>query len=92
VLTAFTLWFAHFMACWAAVEVWPGEWPANALAWTATTLALLALRWHAVRLRAQRATGLLPGWQDRFARRATALAAVAVLFGALPSLVFLPAA
>ena len=89
-VTAFVIWFVHFMACWAAGEVWPQRWPANALAWGATAVALPALVVHFVRINARHAEGALSGWAYRFARGATAIAAVAVLFSALPSLVFLP--
>ena len=90
IITAFTIWFLHFMACWAAVEIWPHRWLANATAWVATALALLALGMHFVQIRAARASGALGSWHCRFAQGATALAAAAVLFGALPSVVLLP--
>lgn len=90
VLTAFTIWFVHFMVCWAAVEIWPHRWLANATAWGATVLALLALGVHLVRVKARHANGELGAWHCRFALGATALAAAAVLFGALPSIVLLP--
>ncbi|MFG6414288.1 hypothetical protein ACG02S_10285 [Roseateles sp. DC23W] len=90
-LTAFTIWFVHFMACWAAGElVWPQQRAANATAWAATALALLALGAHAVHLQRRHVAGALPGWQRRFAQGATALATVAVLFSALPAVVLLP--
>lgn len=89
ILTAFTIWFAHFMVCWAAAEIWPHQWPAHALAWVATAAALLALGVHLVRAHAGRAAGMLQAWSHRFAQGATVLAAVAVLFSALPSLVLL---
>lgn len=90
ILTAFTIWFVHFMACWAAVEIWPHRWLANATAWGATALALFALGMHFVQISAAHARGALGGWHCRFAQSATALAAAAVLFGALPSVVLLP--
>jgi succinate dehydrogenase hydrophobic anchor subunit len=90
ILAAFTIWFVHFMACWAAVEIWPHRWLANATAWGATALALLALGVHFVRVRAAHADGALGGWHHRFAQGATALATAAVLFGALPSIVLRP--
>jgi hypothetical protein len=89
-LTAFTIWFLHFMVCWAAVEMWPHRWLANATAWFATALALLALGVHFMRVRTEHAHGALGGWHHRFALGAMALAAAAVLFGALPSVVLLP--
>jgi hypothetical protein len=89
-LTAFVIWFAHFMLCWAAVEIWPRQWPANMLAWTLTPLALVALGLQWVRLRAGRPGGELTGWIRRFGQAATALASVAVVFSAVPSIVFLP--
>lgn len=90
IVTAFTIWFLHFMVCWAAAEIWPHQWPANALAWGVTALALLALGVHWRRVHARHADGLVPGWDYRFAQGAGAIATTAVLFSALPSLVFLP--
>ncbi len=90
VLTAFTIWFVHFMACWTAGEIWPHQWRANALAWSATAGALLAVGVHFGRLQSLHAQGKLPGWNYRFARGAAAIATAAVLFGALPPIVFLP--
>lgn len=90
VIAAFTIWFAHFMVSWAAAEIWPHRWPANAVGWGATGVALLALGVHAVQMRKQHAAGALPGWQFRFAQGAAAIAATAVMFGLLPSIVFLP--
>lgn len=90
IVTAFAIWFAHFMVIWAAGEIWPHQWTANALAWGATAIALLGLGVHHVRWAAQHADGRLSGWNYRFARGSTAIATVAVVFSALPSLVFLP--
>lgn len=90
VVTAFGIWFAHFMVIWAAGEIWPQQWTANAWAWAATAIVLLAMGLHYVRLKARHAEGDLPGWSYRFARGAIAIATVAVVFSALPSLVFLP--
>ena len=89
-LTAFAIWFAHFMLIWAAGEIWPHQWTANAFAWAATAIALLALGVHDVRLKAHHTEGRLSGWSYRLARGAAAIAMVAVVFCALPSLVFLP--
>jgi hypothetical protein len=85
-LTAFTIWFAHFMTCWAASElIWPHHRLANAAAWAATALALLALGGLALHQHRQRAAGILAQWHFRLAQGATALATVAVVFSALPS-------
>lgn len=89
-LTAFGIWFLHFMVCWAASEIWAHERTANAVAWAATALAVLALGVHLLRLKARYAAGGVSDWNHRFALGAIAIAAVAVLFSALPSLVFLP--
>lgn len=89
-VTAFTIWFLHFMVCWAAGEIWPGQWQANALAWGATAVALLAMGVHWLRSHARHADGEISGWHYRFAQGATAIAGTAVLFGVLPSLIFLP--
>jgi hypothetical protein len=87
---AFVIWFVHFMGCWVAVEIWPRQWPANALAWVLTALALGALGIEWRRLRDGAARGDLAGWHRRIGRGAVAIAATAIVFGALPSLVLLP--
>lgn len=84
------VWFAHFMVCWTAAEVWPHRWPANLLAWVATVLALLVLAGYWRHLRRGRRVDALSRWVHGLGLGATALAAVAVVFSALPSLVFLP--
>lgn len=89
ILTAFTIWFAHFMLSWSAVEVWPGRPIAHWLAWLFTGVALVALGLHWRRIEAATPTGELTGWTRRFARAAVAIATVAVLFVALPSLLLL---
>lgn len=90
IVTAFAIWFVHFMMVWAVGEIWPHQWTANALAWAFTAIALLAVGVHHVRLKARHADGDLPGWNYRFARGAVAIATAAVVFTALPSVVFLP--
>ncbi|MBC7942228.1 MAG: hypothetical protein H7Z19_21160 [Chitinophagaceae bacterium] len=89
-VTAFGIWFVHFMVCWAGAEIWPHRWAANALAWAVTAIALLAVGVHFVHVRSRHADGELPGWIYRFAQGAAAIATAAVLFSALPSIVFLP--
>ena len=90
IITAFAIWFAHFMGVWAAGEIWPHQWAANALALGVTVIALLAVGVHYVQVKAQHADGALPGWSYRFARGAIAIATAAVVFSALPSIIFLP--
>ena len=90
IVTALAIWFAHFMVIWAAGEIWPFQWTANAVAWVSTAIALLAVGMHYGRLKAQHADGGLPGWSYRFARGASAIATAAVVFSALPSVVFVP--
>ena len=89
-LTAFVIWFAHFMVIWAASEIWPDQWLANAVAWGATVVALLAMGVHWVRVKARYEAGALSDWNHHFALGAVAIATVAVVFSALPSLFFLP--
>lgn len=89
-VTAFVIWFVHFMVSWAAVEIWPHQWMANAVAWGATAIALFAVGVHARRVKARHASGGLSDWHYHFALGAVAIATVAVLFSAVPSLVFLP--
>jgi uncharacterized membrane protein YidH (DUF202 family) len=89
VMTAFVIWFAHFMLCWVAVELWPSESRANELAWSFTALALLAMGVHLVRVERRVERGELADFSRRLARGAIAIATVAVLFTALPSVVFL---
>jgi hypothetical protein len=90
ILMAFSIWFAHFMLCWAVVEIWPNQWLANQLAWGFTAVALLAMGAHFLSLRAAAPRGALTGLTHRFAYGAIAIATVAILFTAFPSLVFLP--
>ena len=90
IVTAFVIWFVHFMVSWGASEIWPLQRTANAVAWGATTIALLAIGVHYVRLTAQHAEGGLQGLSYHSARGAIVIATVAVLFSALPSFVFLP--
>ncbi len=90
IVTAFVIWFVHFMAVWTAGEIWPHQWTANVLAWGFTAIALLAVGVHALRLKARHADGALPDWSYRFALGAVAIGTAAVVFSALPSLVFLP--
>lgn len=89
-VTAFVIWFVHFMVLWVGVEIWPNQWAANALAWAGTAIALLALGVHFLRLKAQYTEGCLSDWSYRFARGAGAIAVCAVVFSALPSVIFLP--
>ena len=90
IVMAFVIWFAQFMVLWAVSEIWPHQWTANVLAWGVTAAALLAVGLHYGRLRAQYADGGLSGWSYRFARGACAIATVAIVFSAVPSVVFLP--
>ena len=89
IVTALSIWFAHFMACWAASElVWPGQPAAHVAAAGATLVAWAALGLH-LRGLPERGAGAEIRWKNRLARRATALAAVAVLFNALPAMLLL---
>ncbi len=88
-LTAFLIWFGHFMLCWAAVEIWPGQDRANHLAWAFTALALLAMGRHVRQVARLAQQGEVLGFGHRFAQGAIAIATVAVLFTALPSVVFM---
>ena len=90
IVTAFLIWFLHFMMIWTAGEIWPHQWAANAWAWVVTAIALVAVGVHCVHIEAQHAHGALPGWSYRFARGAAAIASAAVMFSAVPSVVFLP--
>lgn len=90
IVTAFAIWFVHFMLCWTAAEIWPRAWQANALAWGFTAIALLAMAMHVRWLKARCALGDASSWNHRYARRAAGLATAAVVFSALPSMVFLP--
>ena len=90
ILTAFSIWFVHFLLCWAAVEIWPGQPLANRLAWAFTVLALAAMGWHFSRVQRLSGQGGLVGFSRRFAQGAVAIATVALLFTAVPTLVFLP--
>lgn len=91
-VTAFVIWFAHFMLCWVAVELWPWRLLANQLAWAVTALALLAmgaLAAHLLRTEGGTQASNGAGFHRCLARGAIAIATVALLFTAWPSFVFL---
>jgi len=90
IVMVFVIWFVHFMVLWAAAEIWPHQWAANLVAWAVTAIALLAAGVHYVRLKAHQADGCLSDWSYRIARGAAVIAAVAIVFSAVPSVVFLP--
>ncbi|MEF7617511.1 hypothetical protein V4F39_26615 [Aquincola sp. MAHUQ-54] len=90
IITAFAIWFVHFMVCWVATEIWSDRWPANATAWVATAVALAAVGVHFMRIAASHQAGRLPGWSFRFAQGATAIAGAAIVFSVVPSLVIVP--
>ncbi len=78
------------MVIWAAGEIWPHQWTANVIAWATTAIALLAMGAQHLCLKARHAHGDLPGWSYRFAWRASAIATAALVFSAVPSVVFVP--
>lgn len=86
--TAFVIWFVHFMLCWAVAEFWAEDAPATRLAWAFTAAALLAIAVHAARLRSLGRHGEDDPPTLRIARGANAIAAVAVLFTAVPTIVW----
>lgn len=90
VLAALSIWFIHFIACWAVSEFSPHLWWNHVLAWVFTTVALAAMAVLHWRLGRTEATGDLARWKRRFARGATALAVVAIVFTFWPSLVLRP--
>ncbi len=86
--TAFVIWFVHFMLCWAASEFWAADAPATWLAWAFTAAALLAIGVHAAWLRRLGRHREVDQPTLRIARGANAIATVAVLFTALPTIVW----
>ena len=90
IVTAFVIWFVYFMVIWAAGEIWPHQWAANALACGVTAIALGAVGVRHGRLISRHAEGGLSDWSYRFAKGAAAIATAAVLFSALPFVVQLP--
>lgn len=89
-VTAFVIWFAHFMVSWVASEIWHDERIANAVAWGATAIALLAMALHFSHVRRLHRAGGLADEAYRFARGAACIATTAIVFSALPPLVLLP--
>ncbi len=89
-LHAFLIWFAHFMLCWTAVEIWPDALRANMLAWGFTAVALLAMGMQWVQVHRSTERGELATFDHQMARGSIAIAALAILFTTLPSIVFLP--
>jgi NO-binding membrane sensor protein with MHYT domain len=90
VLSSLSIWFVHFIGCWAVSEFSPHRWWNHVMAWVFTIVALAAVGGLHWRLERTEASGDLARWKRRFARGATAIAVVAMLFTAWPSLVLLP--
>jgi hypothetical protein len=90
VLTSLSIWFVHFIACWAVSEFSPQRWWSHVMAWGFTAVALTSAGIFHWRLERTDASGDLARWKRRFARGATAIAVVAMLFTAWPSVVLLP--
>lgn len=90
VLTSLSIWFVHFIACWAVSEFSTHRWWNHVMAWVFTIVALAAVGALHWRLERTDAIGDLACWKRRFARGATALAVVAVIFTAWPSVALLP--
>lgn len=90
ILAAFAIWFVHFVLCWAVAEVWPQGRLANRLAWGFTVAALLAIGVHARRVARRSAGGEFAVTGLRLARGSIVIAAVAVVFTALPSVLLRP--
>lgn len=88
IATALVIWFVHFMLCWAVAEFRAEDVPATRLAWAFTVAALLAIAVHGARLRRLGRHGDDDLPTLRIARGANAIAAVAVLFTALPTIVW----
>ncbi|KQP23308.1 hypothetical protein ASF43_05425 [Pseudorhodoferax sp. Leaf267] len=89
-LNALSIWFFHFLACWAVSEFSPHRWWNHVSAWGFTVVALAAVGVVHWRLEHADATGELARWKLRFARGATALALIAILFTAWPSVALRP--
>nr|WP_145552813.1 hypothetical protein [Variovorax boronicumulans] len=90
VLAALSIWFVHFIACWAVSEFWPHRWWNHVMAWVFTVLALAAVGALHWRLEREDAHGDLARWKRQFARGASALAAVAIVFTVWPAVVLRP--
>lgn len=90
VLSSLSIWFVHFLGCWAVSEFSPDRWWNHVMAWVFTILALAAMGALHWRLARTGARGDLARWKQRFAHGATAIAVVAILFTAWPSVVLRP--
>ncbi|MBB3860645.1 type VI protein secretion system component VasK [Novosphingobium hassiacum] len=76
---AFTIWMAHFGVLWGASSIFPDASPARWIALIATVLAMAALVLVWRRRSPESSGAVLP--------LACALAAAAVLFGAMPAVI-----
>jgi hypothetical protein len=89
-LAALSIWFVQFIACWAVSEFSSHRTWNHVLAWIFTAVALAAVGLVHLRLERHDAIGDLARWKQRFARGATVLALVAILFTAWPSIALRP--
>ena len=80
---AFAIWAAHFSMLWAASSIFPDRAPARWIALIATTIAIGVL-WGLWRARAPDQTRPR---DRRILMLAVGVAAVAIVFGAVPALV-----
>ena len=87
IIGALSIWFAHFMIAWVAGSIWPHQLLANVITIVATLIALAALTWLFLRLRAAEPAGDQTVFARRFGLGSVFIATVATLFDAAPALI-----
>ena len=87
IIGALSIWFAHFLIAWGAASIWPHQSLANVIMLVATLIALAALAWLFLRLRAAEPAGDQTVFARRFGLGSLFFATVATLFDAVPALI-----
>ena len=87
IIGALSIWFAHFLIAWGAGSIWPDQRLANAITIVATLIALAALAWLFLCLRAAKSAGDQTAFARRFGLGSVYIATAATLFDAAPALI-----
>lgn len=87
IIGALSIWFGHFMIAWSAGEIWAHQTLANTITIVATLIALVALAWLFLRLRAADPAGDHTAFLRRFGLGSVFYATVGTLFDAAPALI-----
>lgn len=85
-LAPFSVWFAHWAACWVASLIWQGQQTAVVMALVFTAIALLVLFWIFKRFQNASTGGDgLTEWSRHIGMMTSVFAAAATVFTVMPA-------